>query len=384
MSKQDQKINLHKFWKVIRQQWQSYTNSKISEIETFDQVVVQELPNVGKLKTLYFTPSSNPERGNVYDEFIYTSTGWEQVGSTAYVPDHTIEDKPTLGKLLVTLNPSTQNEAKYLVGRDPYTAPADPTFSPASGGSGNGSLAVTISCATSGATVKYSLDNGSTWTTGTSVTLNQDDSTESKSYTIKAKAVKSGLESNVVSASYTVKRKLSAPTIDNASGNKYAASRTVKITHATADTIYYTTDGSTPTTSSSTITSGSTITLSTAGTFTVKALAVKANWVNSSVAEKSGIVVGAKKCYIGRGGETLSALSGLTAVEADNLNGERTVTLASAGYIWFVVSSNATISSITSGPLSVPFALKANSVSGYNCYRTDLEITAGTYTYNIA
>lgn len=303
---------------------------------------------------------------------------------SAIRPDHTIEDKPSLGKLLVTLNPSTQNEAKYLVGRDPYTAPADPTFSPASGGSSNGSLTVTIACATSGATVKYSTDNGSTWTTGTSVTLNQDDSTESKSYTIKAKAVKSGLESNVVSASYTVKRKLSAPTIDNASGNKYAASRTVKITHATADTIYYTTDGSTPTTSSSTITSGSTITLGTAGTFTVKALAVKANWVNSSVAEKSGIVVGAKKCYIGRGGETLSALTGLTGVEADNLNGERTVTLASAGYIWFVVPSSATISSITSGPLSVPFALKANSVSGYNCYRTDLEITAGTYTYNIA
>ena len=98
-----------------------------------------------------------------------------------------IEDKPALNKLLVTLNPNDpQTMAQYLVARDPYTAPATPTFSPASGGSGNGSLAVTISTATAGASVRYKI-NGGAWQTGTSVTLQQDTAQESKAYTIIAK-----------------------------------------------------------------------------------------------------------------------------------------------------------------------------------------------------
>ena len=109
---------------------------------------------IGNLRGLYLRIRSKIAAA------LEAAKSYTDTAVAAIRPDHTIEDKPSLGKLLVTLNPSTQNEAKYLVGRDPYTAPADPTFSPASGGSGNGSLTVTIACATSGATVKYSTDNG--------------------------------------------------------------------------------------------------------------------------------------------------------------------------------------------------------------------------------
>jgi hypothetical protein len=66
-------------------------------------------------------------------------------------------------------------------------------------------------------------------------------------------------------------------------GGTYTSAQTVTITSAGADTIYYTTDGSTPTTSS-TVYSGP-ITVST--TETVKALAVKAGLSNSNIGSAS-------------------------------------------------------------------------------------------------
>ena len=168
--------------------------------------------------------------------------------------DHSVEDKPALGKLLVTLNKGKENQAQYLVSREEYIAPAVPTFRPASGSSGDGSLAVTISTATSGATVQYKIGDGA-WQNGTSVTLSQDTSVQSKSYTVSAKAVKNGIESSVATANYTVNRRVAEPNITNATGNKYSASRSVTIKCSTAGaTIHYTTDGSTPTTSSPTTT----------------------------------------------------------------------------------------------------------------------------------
>lgn len=76
--------------------------------------------------------------------------------------------------------------------------------------------------------------------------------------------------------------KLKAPTISytKKSDSKYTA----KITATTGATIYYTTNGKTPTTSSKKL-SGSTLTVS-AGT-TVRAIAVKKGWKNSSVSKKT-------------------------------------------------------------------------------------------------
>lgn len=308
--------------------------------------------------------------------------------------DHTIENMPSLGKLLLTTNlnnPDVSTHKQYLIAREEYESPDAPTL-PNGNTTSNpyiGSTTLTITNIASGATLRYTINgndpsatSGSESTNG-KITLPQVNTGDSKQATLvlKVVAVKNGKASNVVSQTYYVDRILAAPTISDPTGTKYDSSRSVTITNNAVGGVrgtlkYKIGSGSwqTPTLTNNQVT------ISATGDVTVKV--EKSNWTTKEVTKT--IPLNAKKCYIGRGGETLSALTGLTGVEADNLNGERTVTLASAGYIWFVVPSGKTISSITSGPLSVPFGLIQNSVSGYNCYRTDLEITAGTYTYNIA
>lgn len=85
---------------------------------------------------------------------------------------------------------------------------ATPTFNPASGAKFTGSGSVTISCSTSGATIQYSLDNGSTWTNGSKVTFSIVGT-----HTLKARASKSGMTTSAIaSATYTVEA--SAPDPD--------------------------------------------------------------------------------------------------------------------------------------------------------------------------
>lgn len=310
-----------------------------------------------------------------------------QTDLVEYIEQHSgssIEDKPALGKLLVTLNKGKENQAQYLVSREEYIAPAAPTFRPASGGSGNGSLAVTISTATSGATVQYKVGDGA-WQTGTSVTLSQDTAQQSKSYTVYAKAVKNGIESSVVSASYTVNRRVATPSITDATGNKYSSSRSVTISCSTAGaTIHYTTDGSNPTTGSPTIASGGTLTLSTAGTFTVKAMAVLANWVNSATASKTGIIIGAGKCYIGQA-ESVTSEANIKALansyERDTLVGWTAPTInfgTNTQYVWFAIPSTAAKSlTVKSDGFAVTLDNAAGTViGGYRVWRTANKINS--------
>ena len=288
--------------------------------------------------------------------------------------DIAIEDKPALGKLLVTLNPDKPNQEQYLVARDEYTAPANPTFSPASGGSGNGSLAVTISTATSGATVRYKI-NGGSWQTGTSVTLQQDTAQESKAYTIIAKSVKDGLESDEVTASYTVNRKVATPAI-SANGDQYSTARTVTITCDTSGAaIHYTTDGTTPTASSPTYTAGITLT----ATSTVKAVAILSGWVSSSQASQS-YTVGTKYTHAGlllTGTASEVNIADLTQEKkASSPNGNYTFTTgASAMYIWFVIPATQTIHDIANGAVPQAFSL-LDTRDGYKFYRLDGQMGA--------
>ena len=105
---------------------------------------------------------------------------------------------------------------------------------------------MTLSDATSGATIRYTTD-GSTPTASSPVYTGPIAVTQSR--TIRAIAMKSGmLNSAVASATYTVQT--ATPTF-NPPGGTYLLNLTVSISGATPGaTIYYTTDGSTPTTSS--------------------------------------------------------------------------------------------------------------------------------------
>jgi hypothetical protein len=166
------------------------------------------------------------------------------------------------------------------VGSATYTVQqlvATPTLSPGSG-TYTSSVTVTVSDSTAGATIHYTTD-GSTPTTSSPVYAGPI--SVGQSMTVKAMATASGMaNSNVASATYTLQA--AAPTFNPPGGN-YILALTVSISDSSPGvTIYYTTDGSTPTTSSTRYTGP--ILLNILGTTTIKAIAVAPGWSPSSVA----------------------------------------------------------------------------------------------------
>lgn len=156
------------------------------------------------------------------------------------------------------------------------TSVATPTFSPLAGAVPSGT-SVTIS-STPGATIYYTTD-GSDPTTGSSVYSSAITIDAAK--TIKAFAVKSGLtDSGIATAAYTI-AKVATPTFSPAAGEVDKDSE-ITITCATdGATIYYTTDGTTPTASSTAYNPASKPTID--DNKTIKAIAVKTNYLNSDV-----------------------------------------------------------------------------------------------------
>jgi LysM repeat protein len=177
------------------------------------------------------------------------------------------------------------------------------TFSPAAG-TYTTSQSVAISDATAGTTIYYTT-NGTTPTT--SSTVYSGPITVNATETLETIAVETGYtNSAVATAAYSIAPLLTAPTFTPAAG-AYATSQTVTISDATAGaTIYYTTNGTTPTTSS-TVYSGP-ITVS--ATEMIEAIAVETGYTSSSVAT-AAYTIGAVTTYINypSGGFTASSLS---------------------------------------------------------------------------
>src|SRR6185436_43086 len=100
----------------------------------------------------------------------------------------------------------------------------------------------------------------------------------SQTMTVRAMAAKSGLaDSDVATGTYTMQA--ATPTFNPPGGN-FVLPTFVSISDATPGvTIYYTTDGSTPTTASSQYTGPILI----AGNVTLKAIAVRTGWSQSLV-----------------------------------------------------------------------------------------------------
>ena len=126
---------------------------------------------------------------------------------------------------------------------------AKPTFSP-DGGSYEDAQIVSISSATSGATIRYTTDGNDPTSSSTAYSspINISSST-----TLKARAFKSGwTESSIASAAYTINatETVATPTF-NPPGGLYAEAQLVTINSATSGaTIRYTTNGNVPTSSS--------------------------------------------------------------------------------------------------------------------------------------
>lgn len=142
-------------------------------------------------------------------------------------------------------------------------------------GTYNTNQSVTITCATDGATIYYTTD-------GTTPTSSSTEYTEAISITqtttLKAIAIKGDDESNVASATYTLK--CATPTFSPVAG-AYTSVQNVTISSTSPEvSIYYTLDGTTPT-SSSTLYNGA---INVGETKTIKAIAIKNNWTDSEIA----------------------------------------------------------------------------------------------------
>src|SRR5438093_751257 len=154
---------------------------------------------------------------------------------------------------------------------------ATPTLSP-SGGTFTSSVSVTLTDSTPGATIYYTT-NGSTPTT--SSTPYTGPITVTTTQTIKAIAVASGYTTSAVaSGTYTIQGPAATPAL-SPGGEGYTSSVSVTLTDSTPGaTIYYTTDGSTPTAPSTPYTGPITVTT----TQTIKAIAVASGYTTSAVA----------------------------------------------------------------------------------------------------
>ena len=160
----------------------------------------------------------------------------------------------------------------------PPTKVSMPTFSPA-GGTYSSPQNVGLTCATSGATIYYTVD-GSEPSSASAVYSSPISVSEST--TVKAKAFKSGMtDSDTASAAYIIiLPKVATPTL-NPSGGSYSTSQNVVLGCSTdGATIRYTTDGSEPS-SASTMYSSSILINS---TMTVKAKASKVGMIDSDIA----------------------------------------------------------------------------------------------------
>jgi Chitobiase/beta-hexosaminidase C-terminal domain/Fn3 associated/Fibronectin type III domain len=151
---------------------------------------------------------------------------------------------------------------------------ATPVFSPAAGTYAN-AQAVTITSATSGATIRYTTDGSAP--TATTGNLYSGPLTVSSTTTLTAIAYESGfIDSSVASSAYTIGTpQVAAPVFRSAAGN------TVTITSTTPGAaIRYTTDGSTPSETNGTVYSGP---VSISPPLTLKAIAYESGFTDSTV-----------------------------------------------------------------------------------------------------
>ncbi len=161
---------------------------------------------------------------------------------------------------------------------DPLMA-ATPAFDPVDGSAFETTLQVSLSCATEGAEIRYTLD-GSTPTTNSALYASALELTETA--TIKARAFKSGMAgSAAAAATYTKLLPAATPAFAPADGATFETSLAVSLACATEGAeIRYTLDGSTATTNSALYASALTLTETT----TIKARAFKAGLAGSAVA----------------------------------------------------------------------------------------------------
>ncbi|MDQ2832575.1 MAG: DUF6067 family protein [Acidobacteriota bacterium] len=250
------------------------TSNGTSNAESFAYTTPPATPTFSPAPGTYASPQTVTISDTTSGATIYYTTNGTTptTSSSVYSAPISVSTSETVKAIATASGYSTS-----AIGSAAYTitsATATPTFSPAAG-TYNSAVTVTISDATSGATIYYTT-NGTTPTT--SSTVYSAAISVSASETVKAIAAKSGYtNSAVASATYTLKA--ATPTFSPAAGT-YATAQTVTVSDVTPGvTLYYTTNGTTPTTSSTVYSAP----ISVPVTETLKVLATRSGYTNSAI-----------------------------------------------------------------------------------------------------
>ncbi len=206
----------------------------------------------------------------------YTTNGTVPIsGSTRYTAPIKLSATQTIKAIATATGyaPSPVATAAYTIG-----APtAAPVISPKAG-SYTVAQSVTITDATAGAVIYYTTNSSAPTTSSAKYTAPIN---VTVTQTVRAMAIAAGyVQSPEASAAYAMSVPAAAPTFLPAPGN-YAAAQSVTLTDATAGAvIYYTIDGSTPTTSSTKYTAA----IAVPATKTIKAIATATGYAPSPAA----------------------------------------------------------------------------------------------------
>jgi len=263
---------------------------------------------------------------------------------------------------------STVGSAAYTITTP--TAPT-PTFSPVAGNYSTAQT-VTISDSNSSATIYYTVTSGGTGTTPTtSSPVYTGAITVSSDETLEAMAVVTGYSnSSVATAVYTIQA--AAPTFSPAAGS-YVGTQTVTISDATSGraTIYYTTNGTTPTTSSTRYTGAITV----SATETIKAIATASGYSTSPVSSAAYTITSVP------GTPTFSPVAGAyTSAQIVTINDS-----SSNATIYYTVTSGTTGTTPTTSSTAYTGAISVSStetleamavVAGYS----NSSVATATYT----
>ncbi|WP_263359771.1 chitobiase/beta-hexosaminidase C-terminal domain-containing protein, partial [Acidicapsa ligni] len=317
----------------------------------------------------------------------YTTNGTTpNTASTRYTAPVKVNSTATLKAIAaITTTSSVQLAAGSIVTSPVATAAytiqttaATPVFS-LSGGVYNGAQTLTISDSTSGAAIYYTTNGTSPTTSSTRYTgAIKVSATE----TIHAIAVLTHYKNSAIAAAtYTITDIVSTPTLSVA-GGKYSSVQTVTIKDASAGAaIYYTTNGTTPTASSTKYTAA----IKVASSETIRAIAILKGYTNSAIAAESYTLVAATPTFSVAGG-TYSGAQTVTIEDATagaaiyyTTNGS-TPTTASTKYSAAIkVATTETIHAIA---ILGGFANSVVATSSYTLEAATpaFSIKAGTYT----